>query len=81
MRDPFPRGQPPVEDVGEGERGVSHALGVLGLAAELEDLGGADITKALEELPMPSFVLDRDGVIRWVNESARMERGDTTGAH
>jgi DNA-binding CsgD family transcriptional regulator len=51
------------------------------LAAELEHLGGADITKALEELPMPSFVLGRDGVIRWVNDAARAERGDTTGSH
>jgi DNA-binding CsgD family transcriptional regulator len=51
------------------------------LAAELDDLGGADITEALEDLPVPSFVLDRDGVIRWVNEAARAERGDTTGSH
>jgi DNA-binding CsgD family transcriptional regulator len=51
------------------------------LAAELDDLGGADITEALEELPVPSFVLDRDGMIRWVNEAARAERGDTTGNH
>ena len=50
------------------------------LAAELEALGGANITEALEQLPMPSFVLDRDGVIRWVNDAARAERGDTTGA-
>lgn len=51
------------------------------LAAELEELGGADITGALEELPVPSFVLDREGVIRWVNEAAREERGDTSGRH
>jgi DNA-binding CsgD family transcriptional regulator len=51
------------------------------LAAQLENLGAADITEALEELPMPAFVLDRDGLIRWVNESARGESGDTTGDH
>jgi PAS domain S-box-containing protein len=51
------------------------------LAAELDDLGGADITEALEELRVPSFVLDGDGVIRWVNEAAQAERGDTTGSH
>jgi DNA-binding CsgD family transcriptional regulator len=52
-----------------------------GLAAELEDLGSADIAGALEELPLPSFVLDRDGVIRWQNEAAQVERGDLAGHH
>jgi PAS domain S-box-containing protein len=51
------------------------------LAAELEDLGGADIAGALEELPVPSFLLDREGLIRWVNAAAREERGDTAGRH
>jgi DNA-binding CsgD family transcriptional regulator len=51
------------------------------LVAELEDLGDADITEALEELPVPSFVLDGDGVIRWLNEAARAERGGTSGRH
>jgi DNA-binding CsgD family transcriptional regulator len=51
------------------------------LAAQLENLGAADVTEALEELPMPSFVLDRDGVIRWVNQAARAESGDATGNH
>jgi PAS domain S-box-containing protein len=51
------------------------------LAAELEDLGGADITEALEEVPVPTFILDRAGVIRWLNQAARAERGDTSGQH
>ena len=51
------------------------------LAAELEDLGGADITESLEEIRVPSFVLDRTGVIRWVNDAARAERGDMSGRH
>jgi DNA-binding CsgD family transcriptional regulator len=49
------------------------------LAAELDDLGGADITGALEELPVRSFVLDADGVIRWQNAAARTDVGDWTG--
>src|SRR6266567_2623848 len=34
------------------------------LAAELDDLGGADITGTLEELPVRSFVVDGEGVVR-----------------
>jgi PAS domain S-box-containing protein len=49
------------------------------LAAELEDLGGADITKALEELPVRSFVVDTDGYVRWQNPASREAIGDLTG--
>lgn len=49
------------------------------LAWELENLGGADITAALEELPAPSFVLDRAGVIRWLNAAARAENPEAEG--
>jgi hypothetical protein len=41
------------------------------LAAELDDLGGADITGALEDLPVRSFVIDADGVVRWQNAASR----------
>lgn len=49
------------------------------LAAELESLGGADITGALEELPVRSFVVDTDGVVRWQNPASRAAIGDWTG--
>jgi PAS domain S-box-containing protein len=49
------------------------------LAAELEDLGGADITAALEELPVRSFVVDSDGIVRWQNAASRTAIGDLSG--
>lgn len=49
------------------------------LASELEDLGGADITAALEELPVRSFVIDGEGVVRWQNASSREAIGKWTG--
>jgi len=49
------------------------------LAAELDDLGGADITGALQELPVRSFVIDADGVVRWQNDASRKALGDWTG--
>jgi DNA-binding CsgD family transcriptional regulator len=49
------------------------------LAAELESLGGADIIGALEELPVRSFVIDTDGVVRWQNPASRAAIGDWTG--
>jgi PAS domain S-box-containing protein len=49
------------------------------LAAELEELGGADITGALEELPVRSFIVDRDGIVRWQNATSRAAIGDWSG--
>ena len=49
------------------------------LAAELDDLGGADITAALEDLPVRSFVIDADGVVRWQNAASRTAIGDWAG--
>jgi PAS domain S-box-containing protein len=49
------------------------------LAAELDELGGADITEALEQLPVRSFVIDADGVIRWQNAASKQALGDWTG--
>ena len=49
------------------------------LARELDELGGADLTKALEELPVCSFVLDRDAMVRWQNKQAREMFGDRVG--
>ena len=49
------------------------------LAQQLEELGGADITAALEEVPVRSFVVDRDGIVRWQNAASRAAVGDYTG--
>lgn len=49
------------------------------LARELEDLGGADITAALEEVPVNTFVLDTGGIVRWQNKAARETVGDRVG--
>jgi DNA-binding CsgD family transcriptional regulator len=48
------------------------------LSAELDNLAG-DITEALEELPLPAFVLDCGGTVRWSNDSARSAVGDSRG--
>ncbi len=49
------------------------------LAEELEELGGADITEALEEVPVHAFVLDSDAIVRWQNKAARETIGDRVG--
>lgn len=49
------------------------------LAQELEELGGADITAALEEVPLHAFVLDADATVRWQNKAARDVIGDRVG--
>src|SRR5579871_1891990 len=49
------------------------------LERELEELGGADITGALDEVGVHSFVLDRDAIVRWQNKAALEEIGDRIG--
>ncbi len=49
------------------------------LDRELENLGGADITSALEEVAVHSFVLDADAIVRWQNRAARETMGDRLG--
>jgi PAS domain S-box-containing protein len=39
----------------------------------------ADVAGALEHIDIPSYVIDRTGVIRWVNEAARRLVGDVEG--
>lgn len=50
-----------------------------GLAEELEELGGPDITAALEEVPVRSFLVDRDGAVRWQNAASVEGVGDYRG--
>jgi PAS domain S-box-containing protein len=40
---------------------------------------GADVEGALEEVNVPSYVIDSTGVIRWVNAAARRLVGDVRG--
>ena len=40
---------------------------------------GADLEGALEHVNVPSYVIDRVGVIRWMNRAARLRVGDQVG--
>jgi PAS domain S-box-containing protein len=44
----------------------------------LSDMGH-DVTGALEKVRVPSYVIDRHGIIRWVNPAAREIVGDVRG--
>src|SRR5262245_19289678 len=44
----------------------------------LRDMG-ADVEGALEKLRVPSYVVDRHGIIRWLNPAAREVVGDVRG--
>lgn len=39
----------------------------------------ADVEGALEHVNVPSYVIDREGVVRWMNRAARQLVGDRTG--
>lgn len=40
---------------------------------------GADVEDALEHVNVPSYVIDRVGVVRWMNQAAREVVGDRVG--
>jgi PAS domain S-box-containing protein len=40
---------------------------------------GADLESALEHVNVPNYVIDRVGVVRWMNEAARRIVGDQVG--
>jgi PAS domain-containing protein len=46
--------------------------------SELEDLGG-EIEDAIERVRVPAYVIDRHGIIRWLNPAARKLVGDVRG--
>jgi len=48
--------------------------------SETETLGG-DFRGALENITVPSYVIDKAGVIRWVNQAAIDIVGDVRGLH
>ena len=50
----------------------------IGLVTHLQAIGG-DVETALESINVPSYVVDRSGVIRWLNKAARRLVGDVRG--
>jgi PAS domain S-box-containing protein len=44
----------------------------------IREMGG-DVEAALERVNVPSYVIDRAGVVRWINEAARRLVGDQVG--
>ncbi len=42
---------------------------------------GGDVERALVGLPVPSYVLDTTGIIRWINPAAERLLGDVRGKH
>src|SRR5690349_23320766 len=46
--------------------------------SELREIGG-DLHTALDDINVPSYVIDPTGVIRWVNPAARRLVGDVRG--
>jgi PAS domain S-box-containing protein len=42
---------------------------------------GADVEDALEEINVPSYVIDAYGIIRWLNPAARRIVGERVGYH
>jgi PAS domain S-box-containing protein len=42
---------------------------------------GGDAERALAGIPVPSYVLDTDGVVRWINPAAERLLGDVRGRH
>jgi PAS domain S-box-containing protein len=42
---------------------------------------GGDVEQALENVGVPSYVLDETGVVRWINPAAERLLGDVRGKH
>jgi PAS domain S-box-containing protein len=42
---------------------------------------GGDVEQALQDVRVPSYVLDRTGVVRWINPAAAELLGDVRGRH
>ena len=47
---------------------------------DLDAIGG-NVPSALERVRVPSYVIDRDGIVRWLNAAARAIVGDVRGQH
>jgi PAS domain-containing protein len=44
-------------------------------------LVGGDVERALDGVGVPSYVLDTDGLVRWINPAAKQLVGDVLGRH
>ena len=42
---------------------------------------GGDVEQALENVGVPSYVLDSTGIVRWINPAAERLLGDIRGRH
>jgi len=42
---------------------------------------GGDVEQALENVGVPSYVLDKTGIVRWINPAAERLVGDVRGRH
>jgi PAS domain S-box-containing protein len=42
---------------------------------------GGDVEQALSDLPVPSYVLDTEGFVRWLNPAAEQLLGNVRGRH
>jgi PAS domain S-box-containing protein len=42
---------------------------------------GGDVEQALEDISVPSYVLDETGIVRWINPAAEQLLGDVRGRH
>jgi PAS domain S-box-containing protein len=57
---------------------VARAARTLGGVGGLESIGG-NVESALERVRVPSYVIDRHGIIRWLNPAAQRLVGDARG--
>ena len=42
---------------------------------------GGDVEQALTGIPVPSYVLDTEGIVRWINPAAERLLGNVRGRH
>jgi PAS domain S-box-containing protein len=58
---------------------IDHTVGMAPTAGGLAV--GGDAERALAGIPVPSYVLDTAGVVRWINPAAERLLGDVRGRH
>src|SRR4051812_50181306 len=42
---------------------------------------GGDMERALADVPVPSYILDTAGIVRWINPAAELLLGNVRGRH
>jgi PAS domain S-box-containing protein len=58
---------------------IDHTVGMAPTAGGL--VVGGDAERALVGIPVPSYVLDTEGLVRWINPAAERLLGDVRGRH